>query len=440
MKKKREISGKCKFLNLKVFAFKYSNLLFIIFFLPLITISLTGCSSIVKGITEAIIEDKEKDKDKRVCRVYSPEIAGLNDSLNDRTKKLKVLKIHGIGYNVPGYSLEFVEKLADTLALNRRAEPKLIRLKGLKTNQDAGELMVYKLYDDQNRVLEFYEYSWSKIVENEIKKLDFDKFDINASLRSPLNARVKGFINEISPYALIYIGNTEHRNRILEGIGQSLCWMTSRDFNELDKTQQKPCDFKEPDNIKDARKINYAIFSHSLGSQIAIDGLHSVIPYMEKGRQLYKDDVDVDKYASVKLYMFSNQIPLIQLGKKYPENTGKLKDYCSKGGSRYANRAFSRLEIISFSDPNDLLSYALPDNNTNTNFDSKLCPQSSNVVINVSEVSKIFGVEVANPLVAHIMYKKDERVLAIIKEGVNNKSENDLKKLNCEWIKTEPSF
>ena len=300
--------------------------------------------------------------------------------------------------------------------------------------------MVYRLYDDQGRALELYEFSWSKIVNDEIRKLDFDKSGINASLRKPLNARVKEFINGISPYALIYLGNPEYKNRILEGMAQSLCWMTSQDYDAFGQQPPEACDLSKPENIQNARNINYVVFTHSLGSQIAIDGFHRAIPYLEMYRKLHKKHTDTANYVSVKLYMFSNQIPLIQLGRKAPDNAGQIREYCTKDAPHYADRSFSKLEIVAFSDPNDLLSYSLPENNARMNFDSKLCPRSSNVIINVGALNKIFGMEVANPLDAHLRYKTNNRVLAIIKEGVDHKSKEKLKDLQCDWIQTEADF
>ena len=62
----------------------------------------------------------------------------------------------------------------------------------------------------------------------------------------------------------------------------------------------------------------------------------------------------------VHIFMLSNQLPMLQLGRELPEVTGQKADYCQSNGSKYTSRMFAETSIVAFSDPNDLLSYAIP--------------------------------------------------------------------------------
>lgn len=52
-------------------------------FIGLIGFILSGCSSLGKGVTEAILE-KQEAEDTRMCEVWGPEFAGLKPHLNNK--------------------------------------------------------------------------------------------------------------------------------------------------------------------------------------------------------------------------------------------------------------------------------------------------------------------------------------------------------------------
>jgi hypothetical protein len=76
--------------------------------IPLVTVLLimvTGCASIAKGVTQAILERSEEE-DTRACHIEGPASVGLEHLMksqeNERagghsTRTLKVLMVHGIG-------------------------------------------------------------------------------------------------------------------------------------------------------------------------------------------------------------------------------------------------------------------------------------------------------------------------------------------------------
>jgi len=96
----------------------------------------------------------------------------------------------------------------------------------------------------------------------------------------------------------------------------------------------------------------------------------------------------------------------------------------------------SEIDIIAFSDPNDMLSYSIPPGFTSRYIDSRLCAKTTNININVAQVIDIFGIEIANPVEAHNGYKTDERVIALIADGVGNENTSPIINERCTTLIT----
>ena len=58
--------------------------------------------------------------------------------------------------------------------------------------------------------------------------------------------------------------------------------------------------------------------------------------------------------------MLSNQLPLLEAGREGQQVTGQIGAYCGPSPTK-PGRFFAKTEIIAFSDPNDLMSYPVPD-------------------------------------------------------------------------------
>ena len=137
----------------------------------------------------------------------------------------------------------------------------------------------------------------------------------------------------------------------------------------------------------------------------------------------------------IKIFMLSNQIPLLQLGRPAPDVLNQHKDYCLPGGNRYAQRFANETHIIAFSDPNDLLSYTIPLGFKKKYLDSRMCARISNISINIAYVNDLFGFsEVANPMEAHVGYDHDERVIALMAHGLGKDAMAPIIRKRCEWM------
>jgi hypothetical protein len=178
--------------------------------------------------------------------------------------------------------------------------------------------------------------------------------------------------------------------------------------------------------------------THSLGSRITIDGLQRLTQVVEAEGRNRPEVARVSQSfqdRGVKVFMLANQLPLLQSGLEPASVQGAVPAYCRPDGADFANRAFKETELIAFSDPNDLLSYPIPDAFVREHVDSRLCPKQVNVTINIARVSSVLGLgEFANPLAAHSDYDDDERVIALITRGIGQPETAAVVEERCTWL------
>ncbi len=89
------------------------------------------------------------------------------------------------------------------------------------------------------------------------------------------------------------------------------------------------------------------------------------------------------------------------------------------------------------SGPNDILSYPIPPKFADEYTDSRMCPQFTNVTLNVAPPINLFGLsEVANPLSAHVDYDHDARVIALMAHGLGHDDQAEIISERCTWLET----
>lgn len=397
---------------------------------------LSGCASFGKGITEAILE-KQDGEDTRVCEVTGDSFGGLKPQLEVPNRKMKVLMVHGVGNHLPGYSTQFLEKLAKELELTVTAKSyKNITLASPRdSSKHLGNLRINRYLDkEQNQELLFYELTWSEITAKDKEFLSYDNSGEQSFRRAEVNDLLKKFSNDTGPDPIIYLG--EKREDILTAFAQSFCWMVSGDWNSLPDDVHQVC---SSSNVTPFYNDSYAFVSHSLGSRITIDGLQRIASILADGgtAPYYTAISNVMKNKEVPIYMMSNQLPMLQLGRAQPEIRNQESAYCRGNGAKYGERMLAKTNIIAFSDPNDLLSYAIPHDFVAKYLDSRLCANVTNININVAKVYDAFGLgKLANPMDAHIGYDTDDRVIAMIAKGVANSRTAPIVNERCRWIQT----
>jgi hypothetical protein len=411
----------------------------------LIVILLSGCASIGKGAAEAVLE-KSENEDTRQCQVWGKPFMGIEADLAQKDGETKVLFVHGVGDHMPGYTTEFLEKLAKELNLNARSEgQKNIELNTpLIPGKALGNLRITHLLNEKTRKeLTFYELTWSEITRQEKALLDFDTSGEYDFRRAKINGLLKKFSNDTGPDPIIYLGQS--RVPILAAYAQSFCWMATQNWEDLPASGKHSCLSLDDSHASQIAKDNYVIISHSLGSRIVIDGtqrIASMLAAPEKYQTATQKLVVTSKAVNalqqkhISIFMLSNQLPMLQLGRELPEVAGQETSYCDANGANYKKRMVSETDIIAFSDPNDLLSYGIPPGFALKYIDSRLCAQITNVNINIAKVMDAFGMtDLANPMEAHVGYDTDDRVVAMIAKGIGNVGASPLIKQRCEFVK-----
>lgn len=407
---------------------------------------LSGCTGIGKGIAEAVLE-KSESEDNRVCQVWGKPFTGIKTTLNKSQGKTKVLFVHGVGDHIPGYTTQFLEKLAMQLNLNARSEKqKNIKLSApLIPGKELGNLRITHLLNEETgKELTFYELTWSDITRQEKSLLAFDNSGEYDFRRAKINSLLKKFSNDTGPDPIIYLGQS--RDAILAAYGQSFCWMATGDWEDLPDSGEHACMGLNDSAIDHIAHDDYAVISHSLGSRIVIDGMQRIahilanpMKYQDPSRGVVVTEKSIEAFRNkqIPVFMLSNQLPMLQLGRELPEVAGQQASYCEPEGTDYSHRMVSETSIIAFSDPNDLLSYGIPPGYSEKYLDSRLCASITNVNINIAKVMDAFGLsDLANPLEAHVGYDRDDRVVALIANGIGHPNASSLVEERCEFVKT----
>ncbi len=345
--------------------------------------------------------------------------------------------VHGVGTHVPGYSARLSANLAQALDLTVIApEPKQFAIESsVFPDESLGELTVTRHTNTaRDREMLFYELTWSPISQPAKDSYAFDDSAVYASKRASLNNAFKHFVNDVAADPLVYTGTG--RERIQASVGQTLCWALSTDWQGLPDKQQI-CDPDSPAFGSRLAADDFVFITHSLGSRITTDALQRLAGLLKQEAERHPRLVPVAKdfqERDIKIFMLANQLPLLQSGLEPATVRDAVPDYCLAAGGHYQERMFEQTELIAFSDPNDLLSYPIPDAFVRDHVDSRLCPSQVNISINIAPVSPLFGLgEFANPLSAHLDYENDERVIGLITRGIGQPETTPVVKDRCTW-------
>jgi hypothetical protein len=412
--------------------------------------SLASCSSFGEGVTRALLaKSEEPAKDTRLCEVSGPAFSGVLPLLEHQAgwpplgkagperPILKVIMVHGVGTHVPGYSARLQANLAKALGLGVIApEPKGFPIESVAFPGEAlGELNVTRHTNEaRDREMLFYELTWSPISQPAKDAYAFDSTAVYAHKRASVNNVFKQFVNDVAADPLVYTG--VGRERIQASVAQTLCWALSADWQGLPDKQQV-CRPQDPAFASRLDKDDFVFITHSLGSRITTDAMQRLAGMMKaESTQIPQAGpvAEALRERDVKIFMLANQLPLLQSGLAPAAIRNAGPDYCVAGGGHYQERMFKQTDLIAFSDPNDLLSYPIPDKFVRDDVDSRLCPRQVNVTINVAPVADLVGLgEFANPLAAHVDYENDDRVIGLITRGIGQPETAPVVKDRCTW-------
>ena len=200
---------------------------------------------------------------------------------------------------------------------------------------------------------------------------------------------MRTFVNDVAPDPLAYAG--QKREPILVAVTQSICWVVSRSWSELPElTEGQYCGASLPGVGSRVALDDFVIISHSLGSRAVLDALQRLTNLPVGADPQLQSIADAFKERDLQIFMLSNQLPLLEAGREGQQVTGQLAAYCGPGPTK-PGRFFAKTELIAFSDPNDLMSYPVPDKFADRYIEFRLCPSVTNVTINVVAVNSLLG-------------------------------------------------
>jgi hypothetical protein len=288
-------------------------------------LALGGCSSIAKGVTEAVMDHKTEDT--RICEIMGPPFTGIKNSLHQQSQgggshHTKVLMVHGIGKHLPDYSARFREKLTKELKLDKiDSTVKEIDLleaeeKPNASARSAGLLKIFRYESSQNSSgLLFYELTWSGITDEDKQVIAFDDSEAYSYRRASINKTLKHFMNSTVPDVLAYQGLSQPL--INKAVGQSVCWMFEAEWDDLPQGRHY-CAVKDQHVVENIKRDDYFVVTHSLGSRITIDTFNNfgAAGENEKLKPLH----EALKNEELTVFMLANQLPFLQVGRAKPKN------------------------------------------------------------------------------------------------------------------------
>lgn len=410
-----------------------------IVFMLLLCLLLAGCEAVGRGIAAELLDESRSVEKSGRCVVTGYRVPGTESHLHPG-ETVKILMIHGIGTHSPGYSLLLQENLAKNLGLNVMSRTG--RNIGLRSPEDPqtalGNLRVTFLTDEkgEKRIL-FYELTWSEITRPQKELLAYDYSSLYADRRVVFNRMMKKFLDNALPDAVYYIGS--RRRLIQQSAEQAMCWMLKTDWQTLPDFQKGICLMSPAEQVRAVAAQKMLFITHSLGSKIFIDAFTALAEDMQKaeaGGSAAAVRRVRDKRLTV--FMMANQLPLLHIWSDPAKVNGKIASYCRPDGRDYDRRIISRLNIVAFNDPDDLLTYAVRPDFVDRYIDSRICPRVTNVSVNVTDAVSAFGVGVVNPVSAHEDYDRSPTVIGLIGQGTAALSDNGYGQ--CRFIRLKSRF
>lgn len=407
----------------------------VILLLMLMTV---GCASFEKEVAKELVATHKAKLDR--CEIEGFSYKGIDENLN-KNKVLKVLMIHGVGTHFPGYSRRIQENLANNIGLDVRSRvPKNITLLDPKDHKtQIGNLQItFWQNKDKSKNMLFYELTWSEITIPDKQIIAFDTREEYSKFRVPFNEMMKKFLDNTLPDPLIYL--VDKNNLILDSSNQAVCWMLKTNWSNIPNGKAEVCDVSMYNGIKDFDNENLLFITHSLGSKILMDSLIETSDNVSATAQTTQTDnaqrqlIKSLQNREITVFMLANQLPILQIGHPLPKVHNQINSYCSTNGKNYQNRIFKGVNIVAFSDPNDILSYAIPQEFVDTYIDSRICPKVTNVSVNVAPEISAFGVGIVNPVSAHTDYDNSPKVINLITHGTYGFYEDNALKEQCHFV------
>jgi len=297
-----------------------------------------------------------------------------------------------------------------------------------ETLPDVGAVKLYdREYHIGNKTISGRFLVWSPLTESDKEKLQFDNSTTYSHApgefkwkRATLNLTLKGnLLNDCLSDAVIYAGT--RGTEIQSALEDAICVALDGTINS------RKCQFPVTYAHDDRRII---IVTESLGSRIVFDAITDLEKEAKRGGPKSLAAFDAAVSPITQIFMLANQLPLLAVARGSPTSAaqGQVLDTNPTASMVSALKVLSEarkrhrtavdvsaiepsIDVIAFTDPNDLLSYRIP-----PGVNAILGPDAAVINVITSNDGALFGI-VENPLTAHTTYDQNKDVRRLLFGG-----------------------
>lgn len=309
----------------------------------------------------------------------------------------RVLWTHGMCTHGWGWAIRTTELLNAALKATRNDRPK-------KNHPSGSSTFETTISKPSEQELEVWFYIWSPMTSSLKQRLYFDNSaDENGEFnykRAGLNKKLKrALMNDCLADAVIVAG--PNRARLYEDARREVC-----SFLGGRLTDSTSCEFAE----KEPSETRRSIVAESLGSKIIADAVLGL-------KAAPGQEIEFQGRLSTirQIYFIANQIPILSLATKKAGPKGTLARMVDRiQSAAVRNKTPTTIQVVAFTDPNDLLSYRLTENQVDPEKTTLV-----NVIVSndwtFTPLIPAFSLE--RPDTAHCDYRRNKDVVAMIAVG-----------------------
>lgn len=335
-----------------------------------------------------------------VWEIDGGSFAGIKKAV-DRSDVVSILIVHGMG----GYSTPDPEQIIDATVSKLSLCSQGVETRRTICHPVNNQRLGYLLRQDftqmhTSKQVRIYTLHWSDATRSVKEQyVGYDNIKTNNPHRLSLNHRFKrDLVNRNLSDVVLYLGE----------YGDTMLIPFKKAIEFID------CDVPQGDDYE------LILISFSLGSIMLLDAVEALFKSNFCDTKRFCNSVST-------FFMLANQVPLLLMGdyKVQDDDVETQPEYRLEGSlKRFLDVRLKPLKdpherrrkfnIVAISDPNDLLSYTIPD------WLAKQYPDTFvNVTASVARSSLWipFVGEVANPMTAHRGYGRDKRVLDVMVNG-----------------------
>ncbi len=334
---------------------------------------------------------------------YTASFRGLAryfDGPSAQPRTLKLLYVHGMGARKDFTAQPLTDAVAARLKMRLQSKTR-VALEGVDLPERAEAPYVNeRTYEAANGDrLVVYEALWSPLVwDIKQEKLVREEAGFMAD-RLPIHGRLKQhLLNERMPDPLLYVGRMGPLIR--NAVKQTICvrMLEARIAGDLGS--------EHCEGVHIGGGVSFAVITESLGSAVAFDAIRE----LDRDTPAASGDSAHQILARTStFFMLANQLALLELNS--PDRPGGFANVPANGGDDDERSFRFPLEIVTISDPNDVLSYPVPVSL------AERYPKHRFVNVRTRLSWKLLGGMAAYPMSAHTGHGTNGRVIQMIAEG-----------------------